>query len=138
LASTYAQERRATVRVLVVRIQAFEVFYRATEEALGIYWVATLPVIPYLINHLSSSPVISVSSSLRNVSITYRMVQKEKRICKVHLNIGGETFECFADAPFGVHVGPGVQFDEALLGHDPIRSLDTSKVRKTEAQLMMT
>ena len=38
----------------------------------------------------------------------------------------------YADAPFGVHVNPGVQFN-ALAGHLPNISLDVVKVRITEA-----
>ena len=30
-----------------------------------------------------------------------------------------------------------MQFDEALFGHDPIRSLDTAKVRKIKVQLVI-
>ena len=52
MASTYAEERRTTVGVLVVRIQAFEGFRRAAEEAIDIRRVTMLPVEPYLINHL--------------------------------------------------------------------------------------
>ena len=55
--------------------------HRAAKEALDIHWVANLPVVPYLINHLSSGKVISVPFSLNNVSVvTYRVMHKEKWI----------------------------------------------------------
>jgi hypothetical protein len=38
------------------------------------------------------------------------------------------------DAPFGDHVGPGVQFDGAFRGQVPPRSLETSRVRSAEIQ----
>jgi hypothetical protein len=52
--STDAEERRTSVGVLVVRVYALEGLDRATKEAVGILWVAMLPVVPYFINHLSS------------------------------------------------------------------------------------
>lgn len=34
------------------------------------------------------------------------------------------------NVPFGDHVNPGVQFDGALFGHDPKRSLEVAKSEK--------
>ena len=53
--STYAQVRRTAAGVSSVRIQAFDVLHRAAKETTSICRVATLPVVPYLINHLPSS-----------------------------------------------------------------------------------
>lgn len=52
-ASTYAEVGRTTVGVFVVCSQAIDVFHRPTIIAVEIYWVAILPVVPDLINHLS-------------------------------------------------------------------------------------
>lgn len=51
-ASTYAEERRSTVGVFVVRGQVLKRLHRATENAIGIRRIATLPVEPEVINHL--------------------------------------------------------------------------------------
>jgi hypothetical protein len=52
--STYVEVRRTAIRVFVIRSKAIEVFHRATIEAVGIHWVAILPVAPDLVKHLSS------------------------------------------------------------------------------------
>jgi hypothetical protein len=54
MASTYAEERRTAVGVLVIRVQALYGLHRATRKAIGIRWVTVLPVGPYLIDHLQS------------------------------------------------------------------------------------
>ena len=40
----------------------------------------------------------------------------------------GKKLLIYADAPFGDHVGPGVQFDGALIGHCPPRSLEAVQI----------
>ena len=60
-------------------------FHRATIEAIEIYGVAILPIVPDLINHLLSSIATSVVPPLTNTSvITYSMMQKENWVCIVH------------------------------------------------------
>lgn len=53
------------------------------------------------------------------------MMQKEKWIYKVQpcqrMQVSGRTEP---DAPFGDHVGPGVQFTGAFCGQDPPKSLE--------------
>jgi hypothetical protein len=51
----YVEERRAAVRVLIVRGNAVEGLDRATKVTLGILRVTVLPVVPYFINHLPPS-----------------------------------------------------------------------------------
>jgi hypothetical protein len=60
------------------------------------------------------------------------MMQKEKWICIPHQLRRREPGEMCTDAPFGGHVGPGVQFDGALFGHDPTISLEAAKGKKYE------
>ena len=55
------------------------------------------------------------------------MMHKEKWFCKVRqcqLERMGNKLFIYADAPFGDHVGPPVQFGGALIGHAPPRSLE--------------
>lgn len=140
LASTYAEVRRTAVGVLLVLCLGIEVFHRATKEARGTSWVATLPLVPYLINHLSSSTATSVPSPLTNASAnTYTVMQKEKWICySVSTSTQGERMLTVnAYTPFGDQVGPCVQFDGAFFGQNPARSLKPAKVRSTEAYAIM-
>jgi hypothetical protein len=90
--STYAQVRRTAAGVSSVSIQTFNVLHRATKVTTGICWVETLPVVPYLINHLSHLSAISIAVS--NMSaIAYRMMHKEKWIYMVHqYQLGGKGF----------------------------------------------
>lgn len=107
-------------------------FHRATKITLRIHWVAILPVVPYLIDHLSSCAQTSVQYSSNRVPVvTYGMMHKEKWICTSIGDVdAGEKLLVWMDAPFGDHVGPGVQFDGAPLGHAPRRSLKAAKGKK--------
>jgi len=65
-----------------------ELAHRATQEALGIRWVAMLPIIPYLINHLSFARRHGLAPSLifNVVVITYAMMQPEKAGLMEHVS----------------------------------------------------
>ena len=76
--STYSEVGRTTTGVLGVRSQVFNVLHRAPKEAEHILRVATLPVVPYLINHLSSNTDTSVPSPLDNVDVTIPRDAKRK------------------------------------------------------------
>jgi len=104
------------------------VLHRATKKALGTRWIAILPVVPHLINRLLSSAVASAPSQSSGMSIvTYRMMQKKKWVCEVHNVHQRQRIENVlmvdADAPFGDHLGPPVQF-KAFFGQNPDISLE--------------
>jgi hypothetical protein len=52
MTNTYAEERRSSVGVSVIRVQTFEGLHRTARKAMGIRWVTMLPIEPYLIDHL--------------------------------------------------------------------------------------
>ena len=98
--------------------------HRAPKEAVHILWVLTLPVIPYLINHLSSETNISVSYPLDNVEVAIPHDAKRKvDLYSPSTSTQTTSYQVHADAPFGDQVNPGVQFCVAV-GHLPPRSLE--------------
>jgi hypothetical protein len=113
---------------LVVDGQVIDALHRATVPAVGIYRVQILPVVPDLVDHLSSSAT-SVPSPSTNPSVaTYGMMQEEYRICRRYQHQRKEKDIClYENVPFDDHVGPSVQADPALAGHSPAISLEAAK-----------
>ena len=116
-------------------------FHRATKKACGTSWVTILPLVPYLIDHLSTRTATSVLYHLHltNASVTtYSVMQKEKWICySVSTSTRGRMLIVNAYIPFDDHFAPCVQFDGAFPGQNPARSLKDGKVRSTEAYAVM-